>query len=291
MGIGDGDAASDDSGFPGEYNDEFDEAIGEAAGDDDFLADDNADVDRPLLQIAEQAEAEEAHAEAREADAELNALPQNRFATTFQRFAASHGDNMRRVNKDGELKARSGHTHPNTRTVKNFQRTGMLRHPPRRETRQGHSDYNYAVTLLKTSAQSQMRKVLKGHFRTLRRTRKTPMNTKHALLSKTNDETEFPVRFTAKESKKWVAWQMTRINRERYLTKEDIQELKEVMESNHVGIAHVLSQHCRVRFGPGQEQPAIYDVVVPSCSVQRTSASNLSTAAEELPFKEVSFSH
>ncbi len=289
MGIQDGDAASDDSEFSADYNDEFDQVMQAVVEEDEFPLHDSADADRPLLLVAEQAEMEEAQMAEREAQHELNALPQNRFAKQFKQFTHCHGDSMRRTDADGKLAARTGRTHPNTRTVTNFQRMAMIKHPPRREARQGHNDYNEAVALVKTTSSSVMQKVLNGTYATIRQTGMTPLGTKHALLKKTNDETEMPVRFTKKESAKWVGWQMQVINRQRYLTEKNIEELKDVLECNHVGIAHVLSQHVQVRYGPGLRQPAVYDVVVPACTVQRTSASNLATACEEFPFEEVSF--
>ncbi len=242
-----------------------------------------------MLTAADRLEAANLEAEAEEAA--QAALPQNRFAKSFKQFSKSVGDGMRTIDADGKLSKRSGKSHPNTRTSVNMVRTGYLRHPPRRGTMQGHSTHNYATTICKTTAERVTRDQVQGYWSTLRQTRKTPANTKHALLSKTSEETEFAIHFSEIESRKWLKWQMSRINRERYLTKEDVEKLSDIMESCRVGIAHILSQHVMLCFGPGNSQPNVNRIVVPACSVQRTSASNLYVACEALPFPETSFQY
>ena len=273
---------SDDSGFSEEDTNDFDNAFGDALDGEDIEGDTVGDVDAPLLRAAGQHTELEPHATD-------DSIPINKFAKSFEQVALSHGDNLSHVDADGKLKTRAGKTHPNTRNCVNMLRTGMLRHPPRRELMQGHSDFEYAVTLLKTTAAKISREQVLEDFRILRETGLTPAGTTVAMLGKRNDETEFPIRFSDKESKAWIAWQMALVNRERYLTKDDIAKISEVMEANRVGTAHVLSQHVRLRYGSGSNQPSVRDVVTPACTVQRTSASNLRVATDALPFEELTY--
>ncbi len=241
----------------------------------------------PFIAAAATASDQEKPDEGNEANSKFERLPQNRFRKVFTKFAPTVGDNLRQMTKGGKLMRRKGRSNPNTRTCVNILRLGMLKHPPRQEQQQGKCNHNNAVSLCRKTAEKLTQKGVRNIWPKLRATRKTPAGTKHAMLSKTGDETEFPVRFSAAENKEWIGWQMVRVNKERWLLQEDIDLIKEVMECNRVGSTHILSQHVRLRFGPGNKEPDAYDVVVPAVCCQRTSASCLRVAAETVPFEEV----
>ncbi len=285
---GDPGDVSDDSVFSGEYGNEFDVVVREAA-DDELPTHFGTEFDAPFIAAAATASDQEKPDEGNEANSKFERLPQNRFRKVFTKFAPTVGDNLRQITKGGKLMRRKGRSNPNTRTCVNILRLKMLKHPPRQEQQQGKCNHNNAVSLCRKTAEKLTQKGVRNIWSKLRATRKTPAGTKHAMLSKTADETEFPVRFSAAENKEWIGWQMVRVNKERWLLQEDIDLIKEVMECNRVGSAHILSQHVRLRFGPGNKEPDAYDVVVPAVCCQRTSTSCLWVAAETVPFEEVSF--
>jgi hypothetical protein len=280
--------SSDDSDFFGHCGDELDEIMRDEGSEEDNLpfgpGAAHMSFDAPV--IASVVTEDDETAAARN---EIASLPQNQFGLMFKQVAPTVGDNLKEVGSDGRYIERDGNTNPNTRTCSNILRLGMLKHPPRPESVQGKCNYNNAVALCQKTAESVMQTTVRQIWTTLRETGFTPCQTRHALLSKTGDETEFPIRFSPAENKAWLTWQLVRINKERYLSPKDIALIADAMEANHVGIAHVLSQHVRLRFGPLDTEPGAYDVTTPASSVQRSSASNIRVAEETLPFEEVSF--
>ena len=174
------------------------------AADDELPTHFSTEFDAPFIAAAATASDQEKPDEGNEANSKFERLPQNRFRKVFTKFAPTVGDNLRQMTKGGKLMRRKGRSNPNTRTCVNILRLKMLKHPPRQEQQQGKCNHNNAVSLCRKTAEKLTQKGVRNIWSKLRATRKTPAETKHAMLSKTADETEFPVRFSAAENKEWI---------------------------------------------------------------------------------------
>ena len=228
------------------------------------------------------------------ADPQASDVPEssvNKFVDFFDASLAQvQGDRGRKVRADGALEKRAGRTHPNTRPPTGFLRLALLKRPPPQQLAQGKSSYAAAVALLRATAERWIAKEVRQIWATLQSTRLTPSGTKYMLLSKSGDETTFPIRFSRDDSAPWLRWQLDRVFGES-ISEADKAFLAAELRSRNVGFVHLLGQHVTLRWAPGSTQASFREIPVPPCAVQNTSWTNYNRATEQLPFEEVSFAH